>query len=1265
MTLSYRENLRRLRNPSFEKIAALARSFLPSPPLTAAEGHDNPPADAPPLDKQQALLRWLCGEGTVRKAKVERLLGTMPRKLFQGAAFDVVDWQCGQGVDTVCFFDFLRRNGMENCVRQVYLIDTDSEAMERAVWHLEPYIGDTDRLVAIRKQLDEVDRYDLETRQPVTFHFFTDVLGRPDVDLRRLARLIGRIIHGKHYFFCVDGLKHGNHPLDTFYRCFSLPELYTDETYYPTERHPYAMTCKAFRLCADTFGLDTSQRPVQWHAAFRLDSVREALQQADREKAEALYRSLAHFEVSAGYDAAASAHNDLPPLYAVLANLITRGLPAQASPLIEEAFAPLGNRRRRGDTEDIVYEARDLYSSDLFEALHLIDPRLTLDESTYNCAALEYEAQREYITRVAPAPFRQLFEPQRNVYTLTGQREYCTQHVDFSLEFPYPSKDLKNARHDGFVIEVEEEAVHTTMDQRRLDKQRTDDLAAMNWDSETISDSCMDPSHFGFLGSEYVRTVFTLFDRPFDREWVRTLQYALSPIGIARIEKVVLEAIMARRLDMAAERWDVLVVERDVPCAAVAFADLRALFNNLASLSTEHVGMHFPDVALDIVSSPEFIDSPLHTDLKPVPELTDDHRAKTYHLIIDISVLRRAGIERPLIDEYTNCRNDCRFIVRSAHHAREPRRVLTSGRMTYRSIVRRDAVGRCESIAETRDAIHYIIRLLSRREGFLPGQAAVLDRLLCHRSVVALLPAESQGAAVALPAILLQPGVTVVVMPDAKSADRLISAARQADIDFGVSLHSSMTDSERERRERRMEAAELLLLALSAGQLARPALQRRLRSMHETGVYFAYGLIDGAERLSEWSPAFDAAYLCVVQTLRRYARPQQGVITLGATAAEASFDVLFDIERALLPVDGFMPDRERIVTACSTVSPSAGFGCRLAQRDDEAERRDTERILREMEMEYVAPLPDDRPTEGARIVGLPYPAAESEGDSPSDPDASACYERLLCRMSTLGLIEGLARDEVHQRYLLVVCNVPTDRIYRRLYDYFNRYYRPVRAESETATARAVMPAVLLRNEREGAQYRCLAQVSRYVCDGMAHLAQVAAPDSTLAQHLDQELSDASQAPDALLFRYLHIIDEDKQTVWGGSPNARVHALHEAICTLRRNGNTHPVLLLLSAFCLLYMGTESHTVLEADLSTNYEEGIVGLYRLMPDFARFREQLEAYNRFVCNETDATEEAMEARMKQAEERLLLIRAADILHDHLIYTNALLHTYLEQWKR
>ena len=301
---------------------------------------------------------------------------------------------------------------------------------------------------------------------------------------------------------------------------------------------------------------------------------------------------------------------------------ISRGRPAQASLLLEEAFAKLGNRRIDLNG-DIRYDTRGLHTEDVFDALHIIDPRLNLDESNYNNKLLESDAEKTFITRIAPQPLRQLLQPQRNLYSLTKQKTYHTQRIDFACEFPYPTKDEKDFWHDGCAIEIHEAIDHSDMEQKRADKQRADDLSAIHWYCRQVPEEEMSDSHFGFLGSEYVATVFKIFNRRFDDDWVRTLQYVLSPIAIARIQKVVFEAVISRQLDITCNTWSVLVLERDVPCAALALADLKEHFNHLTAMSAEYTGLTFPEVELTVINTPEFIGSPLHGNTVPLAEVTE------------------------------------------------------------------------------------------------------------------------------------------------------------------------------------------------------------------------------------------------------------------------------------------------------------------------------------------------------------------------------------------------------------------------------------------------------------------------------------------------------------------------------------------------------------------------------------------------------------------------------------------------------------------
>lgn len=237
---------------------------------------------------------------------------------------------------------------------------------------------------------------------------------------------------------------HNNRRIDAFYHYFDSPETLADEELYPNVRQSNGIKIKAFKLENSNFNLKyVNYYPaVQYHAAYRLDAVKRALQTADAEKTEALYRSLTCFEVSAHYDLGGGARENVHPLFAVLNNLVTRGRPAQASPLLEEAFAPLGNRRIDLDG-DLRYDTRGLHAEDVFDALHIIDPRLNLDESNYNNKLLESDAEKTFITRIVPQPLRQLLQPQRNLYSLTKQKASHTQRIDFACEFPYPTKDEK------------------------------------------------------------------------------------------------------------------------------------------------------------------------------------------------------------------------------------------------------------------------------------------------------------------------------------------------------------------------------------------------------------------------------------------------------------------------------------------------------------------------------------------------------------------------------------------------------------------------------------------------------------------------------------------------------------------------------------------------------------------------------------------------------------------------------------------------------
>ena len=141
-----------------------------------------------------------------------------------------------------------------------------------------------------------------------------------------------------------------------------------------------------------------------------------------------------------------------------------------------------------------------------------------------------------------------------------------------------------------------------------------------------------------------------------------------------------------------------------------------------------------------------------------------------------------------------------------------------------------------------------------------------------------------------------------------------------------TALHAGLDRTERERRERRTESSETLIIALSYDQLGRFPLLQRFRYMQQTGVYFATGILDEVQGLSEWSPDFLPASMLAGQTLYRHTLPQQGKIALLGLTERASFDMLFDIEQVLSPGDVCPTDRDRLVYEDGAAGQARGEG---------------------------------------------------------------------------------------------------------------------------------------------------------------------------------------------------------------------------------------------------------------------------------------------------------------------------------------------------
>jgi superfamily II DNA helicase RecQ len=758
---TYINEINSLDQPSFQqirKIADKSLSHLTKDERTELWSNLNQGVDL--LTTHELMCQYIFSYGNMHEAKITRALSSIPNpKEVFNTDIAVVDWGCGQGLATVCFFDFLKSHRIPNKTQKVVLIEPSKQALQRAKQHANIYLHNENKIQCISKYLDDVKKEDIETDQSITVHFFSNILDVPQIDLKKLAQLVGENTIGEHYFFCVSPLIEGrSHRLDVFYNYFNSPtvlsnfeqsenklNLLAEDAHGKDVFRKYTLKLKVFKFEKGKIHyIPIDYYPaVQFHAGYYLDCLKN---QRDR------FALLSHFEVSAPFDVGANVYDDVNPILAVINNIITRGLPTKASPFVENNFTSFGNVLQQNDSGSIIFENKNI--------------------------------------------------------------------------------DVSN------------------------------------------------------------------------------LQLAQSPIAIARLQKTIIEALLTEKLEINKAEWNVLVKENDVPCAALAFADLADIFNNLTSLSLDYDNIKFPNIHLEIIGSEEFINSPLHLDNKPHTTATINQRNKEYDLVIDISMAEFENNQK--FSEFKS-KNKCYFNIRSAKSKRSNRHIYTSDTIEYKPVVTKDSQGNHINIEENKKNLQYFAQLLFRKEDFRPGQLPILNRALQNKSVIGLLPTGGGKSLTYQLAAMLQPGVTLIIDPLRSLMKDQYDGLINVGIDTCTYINSSVHN--KSEREKQMETSQLQFVFLSPERLCIFKFRERLKTMRDMNVYFAFGVIDEVHCVSEWGHDFRFSYLHLGRNLYNYVLPKnkEKRLTLFGLTATASFDVLADVERELSGNGAFPLDSETIV----------------------------------------------------------------------------------------------------------------------------------------------------------------------------------------------------------------------------------------------------------------------------------------------------------------------------------------------------------------
>lgn len=383
------------------------------------------------------------------------------------------------------------------------------------------------------------------------------------------------------------------------------------------------------------------------------------------------------------------------------------------------------------------------------------------------------------------------------------------------------------------------------------------------------------------------------------------------PIAIARIEKVIIEAVLTGHISILEKEWNVLVKENDVPCSALAFADLAEMYDHLTALSSKFSDSKFPKVNLTIISE-DYTSSPLHLGNTVHSHVKNSVANQTYDMVIDFAIHENIDAANVRFSEF-KANNKCYFNVRSSKVVYTTRDVYTTDRIIYRPLTTAKENGRPEEIEDNVEHLKYFLHLLFRKEKFRPGQLPILNRALQIQGVIGLLPTGGGKSLTYQLAAMLQPGITVIIDPLKSLMQDQYDGLINTGIDCCTYINSELTSDERASHETMMEFSQVIFAFMSPERLCIYEFRERLQNMKNLHVYFSYGVIDEVHCVSEWGQDFRFSYLHLGRNLYNYVNAKDGKISLFGLTATASFDVLSDVERELSGYGAFTLDPDTVV----------------------------------------------------------------------------------------------------------------------------------------------------------------------------------------------------------------------------------------------------------------------------------------------------------------------------------------------------------------